>query len=150
MGGGFSILCRCNFETTRNFLRTRVKALERLLEPLRVLLLLGVGLGAPLPVCAVRRVEQNRHRLPMEGRTKTGSQWMRGRRYIVRDSKEEGKVVPSELQRERRAGLDPVDEALAARQVDLEVLGPLLAVSAGSARMKRRRIGNFLKVIVEF
>lgn len=75
---------------------------------------------------------------------------MRGRRYIVRDSREEGKVVPSELQRERRAGLDPVDEALAARQVDLEVLGPLLAVSAGSARMERRRIGNFLKVIVEF
>lgn len=43
-----------------------------------------------------------------------------------------------------------MDEALATRQVDLEILGPLLAVYAGCARMERRRIGNFLKVIVEF
>ena len=49
-------------------LRARVKALERGLELLRVLLLVGVGLGAALPVGAVGRVEEESERLAASGR----------------------------------------------------------------------------------
>lgn len=91
---------------------TRIKLLERRLEPLTIGLLLRVQLGTRLPIRPFLNPQQDRHRRPTRPLISLPP--------IL--NAEEPKNSPTELEVERRSGLDEVNEHRAVGEVYAEVV----------------------------